>query len=118
MFGFEWQRLEIGMDSLSHSMLHAGAFGLFAYGVLNRVLIVTGLHHIINNIAWFLLGDYNGTTGDLKRFFAGDPTAGAFMAGLLSSHDVRPPGRLPGDVSRGAARAAARRWRACSGRSR
>ena len=83
VFGFEWQRVEMGMNSLSHSILHAGAFGLFAYGVLNRVLIVTGLHHIINNIAWFLLGDYNGTTGDLKRFFAGDPTAGAFMAGFF-----------------------------------
>jgi PTS system N-acetylglucosamine-specific IIC component len=83
VFGFEWQRLETGMNSLSQSILHAGAFGLFAYGVLNRVLIITGLHHIINNIAWFLLGDYNGTTGDLKRFFAGDPTAGAFMAGFF-----------------------------------
>jgi PTS system N-acetylglucosamine-specific IIC component len=47
------------------------------------VLFVTGLHHIINHIAWFLLGDYNGTTGDLKRFFAGDPGAGAFMAGFF-----------------------------------
>jgi PTS system N-acetylglucosamine-specific IIC component len=83
VFGWEWQRLETGMDELSHSVLHAGAVGLFAYGVLNRVLIVTGLHHIINNIAWFLLGDYHGTTGDLKRFFAGDPTAGAFMAGFF-----------------------------------
>jgi PTS system N-acetylglucosamine-specific IIC component len=64
-------------------VLHAGAFGLFAFGVLNRILIVTGLHHIINNIAWFLLGDYNGTTGDLKRFMAGDPSAGAFMAGFF-----------------------------------
>jgi PTS system N-acetylglucosamine-specific IIC component len=83
VFGWEWQRLETGMDALSRSVLHAGAFGLFAYGVLNRILIVTGLHHIINNIAWFLLGDYNGTTGDLKRFFAGDPSAGAFMSGFF-----------------------------------
>ncbi|HWM65349.1 MAG TPA: N-acetylglucosamine-specific PTS transporter subunit IIBC [Steroidobacteraceae bacterium] len=83
VFGWEWQRVETGMDALSQSVLHAGAFGLFAYGVLNRILIVTGLHHIINNIAWFLLGDYNGTTGDLKRFFAGDPSAGAFMAGFF-----------------------------------
>ncbi|MDB6088904.1 MAG: N-acetyl-D-glucosamine transporter [Gammaproteobacteria bacterium] len=82
-FGMEWQHLEDGMDALSRSVLHAGAFGLFAYGVLNRVLIVTGLHHIINNIAWFLLGDYNGVTGDLKRFFAGDPSAGAFMSGFF-----------------------------------
>ncbi len=83
LFGMEWQRLEGGMDALSETVLHAGAFGLFAYGVLNRALIVTGLHHIINNIAWFLLGDYHGTTGDLKRFFAGDPTAGAFMSGFF-----------------------------------
>ena len=82
-FGTQWQRLEAGMDVLSHSVLHAGALGLFLYGVLNRVLIVTGLHHIINNIAWFLLGDYHGVTGDLNRFFAGDPAAGAFMAGFF-----------------------------------
>jgi PTS system N-acetylglucosamine-specific IIC component len=82
-FGTQWQHLEQGMDALSESVLHAGAFGLFAYGVLNRVLIVTGLHHIINNIAWFLLGDYHGVTGDLKRFFAGDPSAGAFMSGFF-----------------------------------
>jgi N-acetylglucosamine PTS system EIICBA or EIICB component len=82
-FGTQWQHLEQGMDALSRSVLHAGSFGLFAYGVLNRVLIVTGLHHIINNIAWFILGDYHGVTGDLKRFFAGDPTAGVFMAGFF-----------------------------------
>jgi PTS system N-acetylglucosamine-specific IIC component len=82
-FGTQWQHLEQGMDALSRAVLHAGAIGLFAYGVLNRILIVTGLHHIINNIAWFLLGDYHGVTGDLKRFFAGDPTAGAFMSGFF-----------------------------------
>jgi PTS system N-acetylglucosamine-specific IIC component len=82
-FGTQWQHLEHGMDALSYQVLHAGALGLFAYGVLNRVLIVTGLHHIINNIAWFLLGDYHGVTGDLKRFLAGDPAAGAFMSGFF-----------------------------------
>src|SRR5262249_37233465 len=50
---------------------------------LNRLLIVTGLHHILNNVVWFILGDYHGATGDLHRFFAGDPTAGAFMAGFF-----------------------------------
>ena len=83
IFGAEWQHLEGGMDALSRSVLHAGPIGLFAYGVLNRVLIVTGLHHVINNIAWFILGDYHGVTGDLKRFFAGDPSAGAFMSGFF-----------------------------------
>jgi PTS system N-acetylglucosamine-specific IIC component len=51
--------------------------------VLNRLLLVTGLHHILNNVAWFIVGDYHGTTGDLKRFVAGDPTAGSFMSGFF-----------------------------------
>ena len=82
-FGLGWPLLARGMDSVSRAVVGAGSFGLFAYGTLNRVLIVTGLHHILNNIPWFLLGDYHGVTGDLKRFFAGDPTAGAFMSGFF-----------------------------------
>jgi PTS system N-acetylglucosamine-specific IIC component len=81
--GYAWPYLERGMDATSHAILGAGSLGLFAYGVLNRVLIVTGLHHILNNFAWFIVGDYHGATGDLKRFFAGDPTAGAFMSGFF-----------------------------------
>jgi PTS system N-acetylglucosamine-specific IIC component len=83
IFGLGFPALEGGIDQLSRWVVAAGPFGLFAYGVLNRLLIVTGLHHILNNIAWFIIGDYNGATGDLKRFFAGDPTAGAFMAGFF-----------------------------------
>ena len=64
-FGYGFPVLERGMDAASQAVLASDSFGLFAYGVLNRVLIVTGLHHILNNIAWFLLGDYNGVTGDL-----------------------------------------------------
>jgi PTS system N-acetylglucosamine-specific IIC component len=82
-FGYGFPMLERGMDAMSQAVLASGALGQFLYGVLNRVLIVTGLHHILNNIAWFLLGDYNGVTGDLNRFFAGDPTAGTFMSGFF-----------------------------------
>ena len=82
-FGYGFPVLERGMDATSQAVLVSDAFAPFAYGVLNRVLIVTGLHHILNNIAWFLIGDYNGVTGDLNRFFAGDPSAGAFMAGFF-----------------------------------
>jgi PTS system N-acetylglucosamine-specific IIC component len=82
-FGYGWPVLERGMDAASQAVLASDSIGVFTYGVLNRILIVTGLHHILNNIAWFLLGDYNGVTGDLKRFFAGDPTAGAFMSGFF-----------------------------------
>ena len=83
LFGHGFPVLQHGMDLLSRSVVSSGAVGLFVYGVLNRVLIVTGLHHILNNVAWQLLGEYNGVTGDLNRFFKGDPTAGAFMSGFF-----------------------------------
>lgn len=83
LFGYGWPVLEAGMDQLSHAVLASGSVGLFVYGVLNRILIITGLHHIINNVAWFMVGDFGGVTGDLKRFFAGDPSAGYFMSGFF-----------------------------------
>jgi PTS system N-acetylglucosamine-specific IIC component len=81
--GFAYRGIAGGMDALSGSVIHSGVFGLFLYGALNRLLIVTGLHHILNNVAWFLVGDFHGATGDLNRFFAGDPSAGAFMTGFF-----------------------------------
>ncbi len=82
-FGGGFPLFEGGIDGLSRSVVAAGPFGLFLYGLLNRLLLVTGLHHILNNLAWFVLGDYHGASGDLKRFFAGDPSAGAFMSGFF-----------------------------------
>lgn len=83
VFGYGFPYLEAGLDGFSRWVIGSGSAGLFAYGVLNRLLIVTGLHHILNNIAWFLVGDFHGATGDLNRFFAGDKTAGAFMSGYF-----------------------------------
>jgi PTS system N-acetylglucosamine-specific IIC component len=80
-YGFPW--FEAGIDTLSRWVVGAGPIGLFLYGLLNRLLLITGLHHILNNLAWFLLGDFHGATGDLKRFFAGDPSAGGFMSGFF-----------------------------------
>ena len=82
-FGLGWGALSGGIDGLSRLVVTAGPLGLFIYGVLNRLLIVTGLHHILNNIAWFIVGDFHGASGDLNRFFAGDPSAGAFMSGFF-----------------------------------
>jgi PTS system N-acetylglucosamine-specific IIC component len=81
--GFGWTDVRHGMDQASQAVLGSEEYGLFTYGVLNRALIITGLHHIINNLAWFQLGEFHGATGDLKRFFAGDPSAGAFMSGYF-----------------------------------
>lgn len=83
VLGASYAPLHDAITGLSEAVARGGGLGLFLYGVLNRLLIVTGLHHILNNVAWFILGDFNGTTGDLRRFFAGDPAAGAFMAGFF-----------------------------------
>jgi PTS system N-acetylglucosamine-specific IIC component len=83
IIGTSFQALSSGIDGLGHGIANAGGVGLFLFGLFNRLLLVTGLHHLLNNVFWFVLGDFNGANGDLRRFFAGDPTAGSFMAGFF-----------------------------------
>jgi PTS system N-acetylglucosamine-specific IIC component len=83
IFGYIWPVVQSGIDTTGKWMMSSGAIGLFSFGTLNRLLIPTGLHHVINSIAWFVFGEFNGATGDLNRFFAGDPQAGVFMAGFF-----------------------------------
>ncbi len=83
LVGVAYAPISGGMDAASNGVIRSGVVGLFLYGVFNRLLIVTGLHHIVNNVAWFLIGDFHGSTGDLNRFFAGDPSAGGFMTGFF-----------------------------------
>jgi PTS system N-acetylglucosamine-specific IIC component len=65
---------------------HIAGAGL--YGFANRLLIPFGLHHILNSVPWFVVGEFEtapGTVvhGDVARFLAGDPTAGSFMTGFF-----------------------------------
>jgi len=88
VLGFAWPPIYAGIDALGQWLLGAGALGLFVFGALNRLLLVTGLHHILNSLVWFVFGDFTDAAGktvhgDLHRFFAGDPTAGAFMTGFF-----------------------------------
>ncbi len=83
LLGLGYDAINGGVDAASRAVVGSGELGLLVFGFLNRILIVTGLHHILNNIAWFVVGDYHGATGDLRRFFAGDPAAGAFMSGFF-----------------------------------
>jgi PTS system N-acetylglucosamine-specific IIC component len=89
VFGYVWQPVQVAIDATGHWLTTAGALGVFVYGTLNRLLLVTGLHHIINSLAWFVFGTFTppgggaAVTGDLHRFFAGDPTAGGFMTGFF-----------------------------------
>lgn len=86
VLGHVWPPVQAGIDALGGWIVASGPIGAFSFGVLNRLLIPTGLHHILNNIAWFVVGSFEGAkgvvTGDLNRYFAGDPSAGAFMAGF------------------------------------
>ncbi|QXJ21994.1 PTS transporter subunit EIIC [Actinomadura graeca] len=65
----------------------AGALGAGTYGVVNRLLLPFGLHHIPNSLVWFVFGDYKGPDGvvhgEINRYLAGDPTAGGFLAGFF-----------------------------------
>lgn len=82
MFGFIWPPIQNVIDAVGNWTIGAGALGVFVFGFLNRLLIPLGLHHVLNNIVWFVFGNYNGKTGDIARFFAGDPNAGMFQAGF------------------------------------
>lgn len=90
---FAWMMIFMGesirsfAESSGTIVVSAGGFGIFLYGFLHRILVAFGLHHLLNHLFWFQIGQYqdaNGAVyfGDLPRFFAGDETAGIFMAGL------------------------------------
>ena len=90
LLGLVWPPVQQGIDAVGHWLIDAGEIGLFIYGTLNRLLIVTGLHHILNSLTWFVFGSFPDplvagkiATGDLNRFFAGDPAAGRFMTGFF-----------------------------------
>ncbi|MGI6084118.1 MAG: N-acetylglucosamine-specific PTS transporter subunit IIBC [Acetivibrionales bacterium] len=83
VFGYIWPPIQSVIDAVGNWMIGSGSIGVFSFGFFNRLLIPTGLHHVINNIAWFVFGSFKEATGDLHRFFAGDPTAGIFMTGFF-----------------------------------
>jgi PTS system N-acetylglucosamine-specific IIC component len=72
-----------GLTNLGEAVNDNAVVGGGIFGVVNRLLIPLGLHHILNSVVWFVLGSYNGMHGDIARFFAGDPTAGTFMTGFF-----------------------------------
>ena len=80
---------DAGLTGLGEWVAANSIIGGFVYGTANRLLIPLGLHHILNSVPWFLLGEYvpasggKPVQGDIARFLAGDPTAGAFMTGFF-----------------------------------
>jgi PTS system N-acetylglucosamine-specific IIC component len=83
LMSFVYSAFDTGLTNLGEAVDANTVVGGGIFGTVNRLLIPLGLHHIINSVVWFVLGDYNGATGDLNRFFEGDPTAGTFMTGFF-----------------------------------
>jgi PTS system N-acetylglucosamine-specific IIC component len=89
IFGLIWPPIQHGINGFGVLLMESGSLGAFVFGVFNRLLIVTGLHHILNNMAWFVFGTFTDpvtgavVTGDLTRYFAGDPKGGQFMTGMF-----------------------------------
>ncbi|MEN3584796.1 PTS transporter subunit EIIC [Streptomyces sp. ZYX-F-203] len=83
VFGYVWPVLGTGLHHLGEWLVGSGAVGAGVFGVANRALIPVGMHHLLNSFPWFQAGEYQGATGDIARFLAGDPTAGQFMTGFF-----------------------------------
>ena len=86
--GALWSVIWKGLTAFAGRLPEAGMAGAFVYGLLNRLLVPFGLHHVLNNEIWFNYGEYTNLSGvlirgDLNRFLAGDPTAGHFIAGFF-----------------------------------
>ncbi|MFG3017081.1 PTS transporter subunit EIIC [Streptomyces sp. NPDC048254] len=83
-----WPPVGSALESFSHWLRDAGAWGAGVFGVANRALLVIGLHQFLNVPIWFQFGSYttpDGQTvhGDINMFLAGDPHAGQFTSGFF-----------------------------------
>ncbi|AWL38688.1 PTS transporter subunit EIIC [Streptomyces halstedii] len=83
VFGYIWPVLGTGLHNFGEWLVGSGAVGAGIFGVANRALIPVGMHHLLNSFPWFQAGSYEGKSGDIGRFLAGDPTAGQFMTGFF-----------------------------------
>ncbi|PLR38855.1 PTS N-acetyl glucosamine transporter subunit IIABC [Chimaeribacter californicus] len=88
IFGYVWPPVQDAIRAGGEWIVSAGALGAGIFGFVNRLLIPTGLHQVLNTIAWFQIGDFTNAAGtvfhgDINRFYAGDGTAGMFMSGFF-----------------------------------
>ena len=88
VFGYVWPPVQNAIHAGGEWIVAEGALGAGIFGFVNRLLIPTGLHQVLNTIAWFQIGEFTNAAGtvfhgDINRFYAGDGTAGMFMAGFF-----------------------------------
>ncbi|NNH75194.1 PTS transporter subunit EIIC [Nocardia uniformis] len=80
---FIYPAFNAGLTWLGNAVADNAVVGGGIFGFVNRLLLPLGLHHILNSVVWFVIGDYDGAHGDIPRFLAGDPSAGTFMTGFF-----------------------------------
>ncbi|MEV6205977.1 PTS transporter subunit EIIC [Kitasatospora sp. NPDC051914] len=84
-----WPPIGRAMNDFSQWLADLDAGGAGIFGLANRLLLLIGMHQLINTFVWFQFGEYTkpGTDevvhGDIPRFLAGDPTAGQFTSGFF-----------------------------------
>ncbi len=90
ILSFVWPPIGAGIKGFSHWAAESNpALAFSIYGVIERLLIPFGLHHIWNVPFFFEVGSYADPTtgkiitGEIQRYIAGDPTAGNMAGGYL-----------------------------------
>ena len=90
VLSFVWPPIGTGIKAFSHWAAESNpALAFSIYGVIERLLIPFGLHHIWNVPFFFEVGSYldpntgKVITGEIQRYIAGDPTAGNMAGGYL-----------------------------------
>lgn len=86
--GLIWPIVGMWIQNLGETIIGAGALGAGIYGIINRILLPMGLHHVVNSFIWFVSGSYTAedgsvSHGEITRYFAGDPDAGGLLSGFF-----------------------------------
>lgn len=82
MLLFAWPYLHSACLYVGESLIGTGALGAGIYGFLNRLLIPTGFHHVLNSVFWFDLAGI----ADLNSFWNGTGVygqTGMYMTGYF-----------------------------------
>jgi glucose-specific phosphotransferase system IIA component len=84
IFVVVWPPIQNGIHNFGESVM-GSEFGPSIYASIKRLLIPVGLHHVFYPSFLYEFGSYTDATGkvlhgEATRYFAGDPTAGKFMA--------------------------------------
>ncbi|MFS0784376.1 N-acetylglucosamine-specific PTS transporter subunit IIBC [Bacillus sp. 1P06AnD] len=87
-FGYVWPPIQDAIHAFGNWIISLGSIGAGIFGLVNRLLIPIGLHHVVNTLFWFDFGTFTNAAGevvkgDIARFFAGDKTAGLYMTGFF-----------------------------------